>query len=422
MAPPLLLACFAPWTAPGPPPSRSLLPYLFACGSTWFHLPLTTPCTMATPPPPSQSTSLLTTPDDTGTPRPPLLPGERNHDRPDWAPALRHLTQHSGRGNTHGSRNTPRGQRRHDTRSSPTQTPTASNRFSNLADDTSTASALTSDAPPEPSGKTQQSTDLSGGICGLLAAHEHWTSSNFEQLQWDIAQEVADMHDELKSRLIDSAKLLRKNAMETANTGRRITALLEATLTKGVALESIVISYATKTDTHGQILKETATMVQSLSTNFELMSRMSLRASPDVPRDLPGDAPHDSPGLPQSPTQGATFCPISPHPTCKMAQRLIRVHQDHYPLLPTMSVRQTLNAPPMLRRQAPGQKLLGKPQHPSPLPPGYKPPTNSGCTSLPGSASPTNFGCNTPLEPHKSTPFRQSHPTTNVYGTGRPFS
>ncbi len=37
---------------------------------------------MATPPPPSQSPSLLTAPDGTGTPRPPPLPGERDQDQP----------------------------------------------------------------------------------------------------------------------------------------------------------------------------------------------------------------------------------------------------------------------------------------------------------------------------------------------------
>jgi hypothetical protein len=63
------------------------------------------------------------------------------------------------------------------------------------------------------------------------------------------------MRDELKSHLIDIAKLLHKNAMETAKTGCCIMVLLETTLTKGVALELIVTSYAAITDTHGQILK-----------------------------------------------------------------------------------------------------------------------------------------------------------------------
>jgi hypothetical protein len=78
------------------------------------------------------------------------------------------------------------------------------------------ASALTSDALPEPSDKSQQSTDLLGGICSLLAAHKHWATSNFNQLRWDIEQELADTRDELKSRLVDIAKLLRKNVTKTA--------------------------------------------------------------------------------------------------------------------------------------------------------------------------------------------------------------
>ncbi len=57
------------------------------------------------------------------------------------------------------------------------------------------------------------------------------------------------MGDELKSCLIDIAELLHENATETANTRRCIAALLEAMLTKGIAMELIVTSYVAKTDT-----------------------------------------------------------------------------------------------------------------------------------------------------------------------------
>ncbi len=173
-------------------------------------------------------------------------------------------------------------------------------------------------------------------------------------------------------------------------------------------------------------------MVQSLSTNLESMSCMSLCGSPDALRDSPGDAPHNSPGLPQSPTQVATFQQIStalqtpppgPQPHVQHGAAPCQVTPGSLPVTPNrarqMDLERLANA---LTTSSRAKNYQGSRNT---LPPSLLATSRPQTQDVPHSPAPPHpppLDVPHSLGPQKSTPLCQSHPATNVHATGCPFS